>query len=163
MNTDYIVVGVAAVGIGLMLAGAAWFQIVPYQEDRRNAETVGAQVVSSGVAEGMNSEGQPVYAPNVTYRYSYEGGEFVSSSVFPGSGDVVSSRSRAEEIVDRFREGDRVTAYVNTEDPESAFLIDEGAPLWYWGGPGLGALIVLYGLYSILQGLRGVESSSAGG
>jgi len=161
MNTEYVVVGVAAVGIGLMLAGVAWFQIVPYQEDRRNAETVDAQVVSTGVTQGMNSEGQTQYAPNVTYRYSYGGTEYASSSVFPGAGDVVSSRSRAEEIVDRYREGDRVTAYVNAEDPESAFLIDESAPLWYWAGPVLGALIVLYGLHSILQGLRGVESSTA--
>jgi hypothetical protein len=160
MNTDYILVGVVAVAIGLMLAGVAWFQIVPYQQDRSNAETVSAQVISAEVTSGMNAEGQTEYAPEVTYRYSYEGSEYTSNSVFPGAGDVVSSRTRAEEIVDRYGTDDSVTAYVNTENPESAFLIDQSAPLWYWAGPVLGVLIVLYGINSIRQGLRGVESST---
>lgn len=161
MNTDYVVVGVAAICIGVAFAGVAWFQIVPYQQDRSNAATVSAEVVSADVTEGRNSEGQVVYSPSVTYRYSYQGTEFTSSSVFPGTGDVVGSQSRAQEIVDRYQPGDRVMAHVNTESPESAFLIDESAPLWYWGGPVLGLLIVLYGIKSIREGLRGVNSAGS--
>lgn len=161
MNTSYIGVGVAAVVIGLAFAGVGWMYIVPYQEDTSNAEAVDAVVVSSEVIEDTNSEGQTTYASNVTYRYTYEGTEYTSSSVFPGDVDPVSDQSRAREIVDRHPPDKEVTAYVNTENPESAFLIDRSAPLWYWAGPVIGLLSVLYGVYSIVLGIRGAEQSSA--
>ena len=161
MNTNYLVVGVAAVVIGLAIASVAWLQIVPYQEDRKNAATVDATVIAAGVTEGQNAEAQTVYAPNVTYRYTYEGTDYTSSSVFPGTGDVVNSESRAQEIVDRFAPGKEVTAYVNTANPNSAFLIDEQAPLWYWAGPIIGGLLILYGVYATVLGVRGVEPASA--
>ena len=71
MNTNYLVVGVAAVVIGLAIASFAWVQIVPYQEDRSNAETVTATVISSEVVEVRNSEGQIQHSPQVTFRYTY--------------------------------------------------------------------------------------------
>lgn len=161
MNTNYVVVGVAAVVLGLGFAGVGWVYIVPYQEDKSNAETVDAIVVASGVIEGMNSEGQQTYAPNVTYRYSYEGTEYTTSSVFPGHVNPVSDQSRAREIVERYPPGKEVTAHVHTKDPESAFLIDQSAPLWFWAGPVIGVLSFLYGMYSIVLGIRDVEPSSA--
>lgn len=161
MNTNYIVVGVVAVVLGLVFAGVGWVYIAPYQEDTSNAETVDAVVVSSGVVEGQNGEGQAVYAPNVTYRYTYQGTEYTSSSVFPGDVGPVSEQSRAREIVDRYPPGEEVTAYVNTEEPDSAFLVDRSAPLWFWAGPAVGLLSLLYGGYSVVLGVRGVDPSSA--
>lgn len=161
MNTDYIIVGVAAVIIGLAIASFAWVQIVPYQEERSNAETVTATVISSEVVEVHNSEGQIQHSPEVTYRYTYEGTEYTSSSLYPNNGTMVGSESRAQEIANRYTERETLTAYVNTENPNSAFLIDESAPLWYWAGPVIGVLIVLYGVYSTVLGIRGVESSSS--
>ncbi|MFC7132098.1 MULTISPECIES: DUF3592 domain-containing protein [Salinibaculum] len=160
MNTEYIVVGLAAVVIGLGFAGFAWLQIVPYQEDRSNAEPVDATVISSEVVEVRNSEGQIQHSPQVTYRYTYEGTEYTSSSLYPNNGSMVGSESRAQEIADRYAERSTLTAYVNADNPNAAFLIDESAPLWYWAGPGIGVLLVLYGLYSTLQGIRGVDASS---
>ena len=161
MNTNYLVVGVAAMVIGLGFAGFAWLQIAAYQEDRSNAETVDATVISSEVVEVRNSEGQIQHAPEIRYRYTYEGAEYRSDGLYPNNGTAVGSESRAEELVDRYPEGENVTAYVNAESPNAAFLIDESAPLWYWGGPAIGVLLILYGLYSAVQGIRGVEPSSA--
>jgi hypothetical protein len=160
MNTSYIVVGVVAVVIGLVFAGAGWMFIVPYQADTSNAEGVDAVVVSSDVIEGTNAEGQTTYTPNVTYRYTYEGIEYTGGMVFPGDVNPVSDQSRAREIVERYSLGKEVTAYVNTKDPESAFLIDRSAPLWFWAGPIIGLLSILYGVYSIVLGIRDVEASS---
>jgi hypothetical protein len=157
VNTNYLTVGVVAVVIGLVFAGVGWTYIVPYREDTSNAEPVDAVVVSSGVVESANAEGQTVYAPNVTYRYTYEGTEYTSRSVFPGDVGPVSERSRAREIAERYPPGNDVTAHVNTENPDSAFLIDRSAPLWFWAGPGIGLLSILYGVHSIVLGVRGVE------
>jgi hypothetical protein len=162
MNSNYIVVGVVAVVIGLAFAGAGWLYIVPYQADTNNAEGVDAVVVSSDVIQGTNAEGQATYAPSVTYRYTYEGVEYTSSLVFPGDVNPVSDQSRAREIAERYPTGEEVTAYVNTEDPESAFLIDRSAPLWFWAAPIIGLLSILYGVNSIVLGIRGVEPSSSG-
>lgn len=161
MNTDYIIVGVVAVVIGSGFAGVAWTHIVPYREDVSNAEAVDAVVVSSGVIEDWDEEaGKTTYQPNVTYRYTYEGSEYTSSSVFPGDVNPVSDGSRAQEIVERYPPGEEVTAYVNTEEPGTAFLINRSAPLWFWAGPVIGLLSILYGVYSIVLGVRGVEPSS---
>lgn len=160
MNTKYLIVGVAAVVIGLAIASFAWVQIVPYQEDRNNAETVTATVISSEVVEVRNSEGQIQHSPQVTYRYTYEGTGYTSSSLYPNNGSMVGSESQAREIVSQYSESETLTAYVNTENPNAAFLIDESAPLWYWAGPVLGVLIVLYGVYAAVLGARGVEPSS---
>lgn len=161
MNTDYIIVGVAAVIIGMSITSFAWVQIVPYQEDRNNAETVTATVISSEVVEVRNSEGQIQHSPEVTYRYTYGGTTYTSSSLYPNNGSMVGSESRAREIASQYSESKTLTAYVNTEDPNAAFLIDESAPLWYWAGPVVGVLVILYGIYSTVQGIRGVEPSSA--
>jgi Protein of unknown function (DUF3592). len=163
MNTSYIGVGVAAVVIGLAFAGAGWIYIVPYQADTSNAEGIDAVVISSDVIESTDVEGQnqKIYEPSVTYRYTYEGSEYTSSTVFPGDVNPVNDQSRAQEIVERYSPGEEVTAYVNTEDPASAFLIDRSAPLWFWAGPIIGLLSILYGVYSIVLGIRDVEPSSA--
>lgn len=157
MNSQYVVVGVVALVIGLAFAGASWNYILPYRQDTQNAQAVDAEVVSSAVTEGYNSENQRVYGPHVVYRYTYDGTEYTSDSVFPGDADAVSEESRARDIVEQYAAGDEVTAYVNRDDPERAFLIDQSAPLWFWLGPVVSGLLVLYGGYSTVLGLRGVD------
>lgn len=159
MNSNYIVVGVVAIVVGGAFAGVAWTHILPYREDVTNMEEVDAVVVSSGVIEGENAEGQATYEPNVTYQYTYKGTEYTSNSVFPGDVNPVSEESRARDIVNRYPAGKGVTAYVNAETPATAFLIDRQTPLWFWAGPAIGGLLILYGAYSIVSGLRGVDQS----
>lgn len=160
MNSGYVVVGAASIVIGLLFGAVLFTHILPYQEDMRDVEEVDAVVLSSSVTQAQNSEGQVTYTPAVTYRYTYEGTEYTSDSIFPGDVDPVSDESRAREIVAQYPEGEEVTAYVNTEDPSTAFLIDEAPPLWFWLAPVVGVLAILYGLYSIVLGLRGVEHSA---
>lgn len=160
MNASYLVVGVAAVALGLVFAAVAWTHILPYREDLTGAEQVDAVVLSSGVVESTNAEGQRVYEPTVTYRYTVEGTEYTSESVFPGDVNPVRDESRAREIVARYPEDAAVTAHVNADDPTSAFLVEQSAPLWFWGGPVVGVLLALYGVYAVVLGLRGVEPSA---
>lgn len=160
MNTQYIFIGFVSIALGLSFATVAWTHIHPYWEDTSDAEAVDAVVLSSNVDQDFTSEGTTAYAPNVTYRYTYKGTEYTSNSVFPGDVDLSTSVSRARDIVARHPEGEEVTAYVNSEDPTSAFLIDTQAPRWFWAGPVIGVLMILYGAHSIRLGVRGVEPSA---
>jgi hypothetical protein len=162
VNTNYVVVGVAAIVIGALFAGVALTHIEPLQDDVDSAEAVDAVVVSSRVVETTDAENQRRYHPNVTYRYTYDGTEYTASSVFPGDVSLVDSRERAREIVGDYQPGDEVTAYVNADDPGRAFLIERDSPLWFWAGPVIGVLMMLYGVNSIRHGLRGVEQSDFG-
>ncbi len=157
MNSEYVVVGLVAIVIGASFGAVAWTHIAPYQNDRRTAVAVDAVILDSGITEGTNSEGQTTYAPSVTYRYEYEGASYTSRSIFPGHINPVSQRSRAEEISSRFNTGAEATAYIKPNDPATAFLIDQSAPLWYWLGPLLGAGMIIYGIHSIRLGIKGTE------
>jgi hypothetical protein len=161
MNSQYIVVGVVAIVIGAVFGAVAWTHIAPYQNDRQSAASVEAVILDSSISEGRNAEGQLTYAPNVSYRYEYEGTSYTSHSIFPGDINPVSDRSEAEDIVARYETGEHVTAYVNQNDPSSAFLLDQTAPLWYWLGPLIGIGMILYGVHSIRLGIKGVEPGAA--
>jgi hypothetical protein len=157
MNSQYVVVGLVAIVIGGAFGAVAWTHIAPFQDDRANAQTVDAVVLEVSITEGRNAEGQLTYAPNVTYRYEYQGRSYTSHSIFPGDINTVSERSRAENIAASYESGEAVTAYVNKDDPTSAFLLDRPTPLWYWLGPLIGVGMILYGVHSIRLGLNGVE------
>lgn len=162
MNTGYVLVGVVAVVLGLAFAAVAVTHIAPFTDDRADAVAVDATVTGSEVQTGTNAEGQQIYYPAISYRYTYEGTEFTSDSVFPGDVNPVSDQSRARELVEEYAAGSEVTAYVNVEDPSRSYLVDEQMPLWYWLGPVVGVLLVLYGFHSIRLGVQGVEHGPAG-
>ena len=160
MNSQYVVIGIVAIVIGVAFAAVAWTHILPYREATTNTETVDATVVSSEVTKGFNSESQVQYRPYVVFRYTYEGTEYTSDTVFPGPVSLVSDRSEAQAIVERYPAGQEVTAYVNRNDPQTAFLIDRSAPLWFWAGPVIAVLVTLYGCYSVVLGIRGADSTA---
>lgn len=93
---------------------------------------------------------------NVTYRYTYEGTEYMSDSLFPANRDEQVSRSRAEEIAGMYAAGDSVTVQVVPDDPTRSYLIEADMLWWYYLAPGFGALLALTGLLNVVQGIRGV-------
>jgi hypothetical protein len=161
MNSQYVVVGLVAIVIGGAFGAVAWTHIAPFQDDRANAQKVDAVVLDVSITEGRNAEGQLTFAPNVTYRYEYRGTSYTSHSIFPGDINPVSERSRAEDIAARYEVGEDVTAYVNRDDPTSAFLLDRPTPLWYWLGPLIGVGMILYGAHSIRLGIKDVDPETA--
>jgi hypothetical protein len=85
-------------------------------------EPVSPRVVSTAIKAVHGSKGTS-YAPVVRYQYAFAGAHYESDAVLPLS--VSASLGWAEQLRDRFRPGEIVTAYVNPNRASSAFLIRE--------------------------------------
>jgi Protein of unknown function (DUF3592) len=79
-----------------------------------------ATVVSSDVGTVKGGKGN-TYKPVVVYNYTYLGRPYQASAVTPIS--ISASRSWAQSIVSKYRSGDVTTAYVDPDQPYSAYLL----------------------------------------
>jgi hypothetical protein len=79
-----------------------------------------ATVVSSDVGTVNRGKGN-TYKPVVVYNYRYLGRPYQASAVTPI--DISASQSWAQSIVSRYRSGDVTTAYVDPNQPYSAYLV----------------------------------------
>lgn len=143
--------------LGIAAAAGGGYMAYPHVEDTSNAVTVDAEILGTDtytIRPAGESDRQ--YYANVTYRYTYDGTEYTSDTLFPGNRDEQVSRSRAEEIANDYTAGDQVTAYVVPDDPERSYLIESSMPWWYYLIPGVGVLMALAGLLNVVQGIRGV-------
>lgn len=143
-----------AVAIGLLFAGIGGYLYMDQQAAIENSERIEATVVNSHVQvdEGTGTEADSYY-PVVEYEYTYDGQTYTSDNVFPGVGSSSTSLSRAREIVDDYQQGDQVTAYVNPDDPQEAYLIEETDSLFHFAFIGAGGLAVLLGIGGIVRGI----------
>jgi len=148
--------------LGLAFLGGGVMMVRPQLQAVAQAEPVEATVVSAEVSEYQNAEAQVRHQPHVVYRYTYEGTEYTSESVFPG-GDHPTSEARAEEIVADHAPGDQVTAHVVPGEPESAYLVEASVPLWQYGVTALGALLTLVGAIGAGKALLGIDQSPQAG
>lgn len=143
--------------LGIAACAGGGYVAYPHVEDTSNAEAVEAEILGSNTySTSPAGESDRNYYANVTYRYTYDGREYTSDTLFPGNRDEQVSRDRAEEIASEYAVGDRVTAQVVSTDPERSYLIEADMPWWYYLIPGFGALLALAGLLNIVQGIRGV-------
>ena len=146
----FLVLGVA------ILAGGAYVAL-PHVQGVNSAEPVEGEVLGTDTySTSPSGESDREHYANVTYRYTYEGTEYMSDSLFPANRDEQVSRSRAEEIAGMYAAGDSVTVQVVPDDPTRSYLIEADMPWWYYLAPGFGALLALTGLLNVVQGIRGV-------
>lgn len=125
--------------IGVLLIAAGGYMEVVRQGVEGDYESVDAEIESSEVAEAQGFGGvATTYGPHITYSYEYEGENYTSSTICSAAytymGEVMGcttggDRAGVEEIVEDHPEGDQVTAYVNPDDPSSAFLLQRSYPL----------------------------------
>ena len=108
----------------------------------------------------MGEQQEIAYQPTVGFTYEYEGEEYRSSNLYPGSGSFTEydDRSAAEDDLAGYSEGSTATGHVDPNDPGEAFLIAEesGTP------PGIilvGALFMLMGAFGVLVGGGGLVRS----
>jgi hypothetical protein len=155
VNAKAILVGIVVVLFGAAFVGFGAMTIVPQVQQTSTADPVDAVVTSSEVVTTTGDRGGATRSiPAVTYRYTYEGTEYTSDSVFPGRQRSTASTS-AEDIVDNHPEGADVTAMVAPGDPGTAYLVDPGFSVLHLVMPVVGVLAALIGVGKILQGLRG--------
>jgi hypothetical protein len=154
-------------GSGMVYGG--WTLHQESQQAMENAIETEGTVISTGIdeIEVANDEGSGThmeYAPEVRYRYSYEGETYTSTSICPGSAEVCAAaehgdRDDAESFISRYPEDETVTVYVVENDPTMSFLVDtESGSLFHYMLMGLGALLLLGGLQSIYRRLATLGS-----
>ncbi|WP_251341637.1 DUF3592 domain-containing protein [Haloplanus halophilus] len=91
------------------------------------------------------------YVPQVTFQYRYEGEQYASSNVYPGTlGKDFDTEAAARDVLEPYEPGETTTAYVPTDDPGDAFLEHERSnkPFLLIG---VGVLFVLSAAYSAIR------------
>jgi hypothetical protein len=117
---------------------------------RGRFETVPATVVSSELdrteTDVGSGTGTATYQPRIEYEYTVGAETYTGDSVYPGT--VTGSDDEGEErsVVERYEEGDTVTAYHHPEDPSRSFLEDESTLLEGIVTFGLGAALAVVGV-----------------
>lgn len=141
---------------GVAFAGFGWFAYQDEQSDVNNAVEREGVVQSVDIEEDVDRrdrdddgirETERSYEPVVRYTYTYEGQNYTSDSVFPGGDRQFDSRSEAADYTEAYDPGDTVTVYVNSEEPSSAFLVEQTDTLLYYGLMAVGVVLGLFGLY----------------
>jgi hypothetical protein len=147
----------SAIGAVLLVVGLALFVGGTYaslqQEDRlAELHRVNGTVHSTSV-EPIDSG----FYPNVTYRYAVEGTSYTHDEVFPDRGRRPMSQADAEEVVNRYAEGDTVTVFVDAEDPTDAALRAPRSPTPIFAF-GFGILALAFGfLFAVAGRQRGMD------
>lgn len=86
-----------------------------------------ARIVDSRVVQ-RSRDSHIRYHPEIRYRYTFNGRDYVSDQV--GSGDVdYGGRGAAQKVADRYPVGSEVSAFVDPGKPESALL--EPSHSWF--------------------------------
>lgn len=128
--------GLFLFGFVFLLAGltALYFAfLVPLGKSReaRNWKAVDCIIRSAVVETRHDSDGDTTYAPQITYSYSFRGGNYQSSrySFF----DLASGRQWAQALVDRYPVGSQHSAYCDPQQPHEAVLTRElqGRNFWF--------------------------------
>ncbi|PSQ15814.1 hypothetical protein BRD00_12410 [Halobacteriales archaeon QS_8_69_26] len=132
------------VGAGLFYIGGG--KVLTAKRAASRFEPVEATVLSSRLDEGPDRASR-AFAPEVTYKYTYEGEEYTSSTVHPGGTWRTGNRDRMQAIVEEYKTevGSEVTAYVDPEDPAASYL-REGRLRHAYISLGFGVVLLAVGL-----------------
>lgn len=127
--------------IGSALVGYGGYDYAQQSAAVDDAVAVEATVIETDI-ERTGGRGAS-YDARVEYTYRYDGTEYASDELFPGSiSPTYDSRADAESVIDPYEVNETVTAYVDPASPGEAFLERQTTT-----GPflfvGLGCLVVL--------------------
>ena len=134
-------IGLVVLGLIFLLVGAGLYvygpdQAAAEQERIDNSVEIDAEIIHSDVrtvrSGGSSSQtdsrsrDDTDYQPEIEFSYEFEGETYYSDRMYPSSGPDRENRHRhAREVVDQYPEGQVVTAYVDPNHPDKAFLTRE--------------------------------------
>lgn len=108
--------------VGIGVAGYGGYSYVQQSDAIANTVEVDATITETDVRTVQQRRSRS-FVPEVTFEYRYQGASYTSSNVFPaGSAPRFNNRANAEDVLDNYGTGTTVTAYVNPDSPDSAFL-----------------------------------------
>lgn len=151
LNSTAVAAVLVVVGLGIM--GLGYLEYTTQQERLQNAVEVNATVLESDVRSTGGGDGLQ-YRPEIRFEYVYDGERYTGDDVFPSVlSPGSSSRSWASNIADDYAEGENVTAYADPDEPDAAFLINEGTrnPYLFTG------LGFLFGVGGVVVAMRRPE------
>lgn len=133
--------------IGAAVSGLGYTNYQSQSNALDNAVNVTATV--TGTEVNIDRAGKsPDYSPVISFNYTHQDETYTSNNMYP-PGDTqkeLDSRSAAAKVTNSYTLNNKVSAYINPENPGEAFLKKKRSksPLIFIG---IGALIVLAGLY----------------
>lgn len=117
-----VVIGWMLVFAGGLLILGGLYEYYTRKRDIGNSERTNATVLSSEVAEHSGVYWRTTYKPSIEFEYTYRGQKHTSDVLYPSMLDENTGYDWAESVVKDYPEGETVTAYVNPENPDGAFL-----------------------------------------
>ncbi|ADJ17024.1 DUF3592 domain-containing protein [Halalkalicoccus jeotgali] len=146
--------GMLALMLGLAVAGYGAYDYTQQSAAIENSVEVDATVTGTNVDSIMTS-GTTQFNPEVSFKYSYEGERYSSSNLYPASASKnYDTKSGAQSAMKEYEQGETVTAYVNPNSPDDAFLENEesSSPLWF---AALGVAFIFGGIYGLFKAFTG--------
>jgi hypothetical protein len=116
----FIVLPLIFLALGVWLALDQHHKITSYVEVPATVLSTDIEAHTSTDSDGHTSTS---YEPVVVYRYEYDGGSYEHDEVFPLS--MSAGRGWAQKTIDLFEVGQQTQAFVNPENPASAFLLKQ--------------------------------------
>ncbi len=109
--------------VGLALLGYGGYDYVQQSAALDDAVEVEATVVETSITEIESGRSGIEYDAQIEFSYQYQGTEYTSDNLVPGSFDATyDTRSDANAVLEPYDEGDTVTAYVDPDAPSAGFL-----------------------------------------
>lgn len=120
----------------------------------QQGEPTEGTVVGTEIDVREDDDGPTEYRARVTYEYDVNGETYTSENVFAGFGAAYyQNRTKAEAVLDDYSEGQQVTAFYHSHNPERAYLREaDGRAGAFFGTVGAAGL-VLFSLWYIKTGL----------
>jgi len=111
--------------VGLGIAGMGAYSYVADSASLDDRVRVTAEVTEIGVEPVVTSRGRTSYVPVVAFQYRFRGTSYTSDRLYPGrSQPQYGDRATAQERTSAYAVGQSVTAYVDPDAPDQAFLED---------------------------------------
>jgi len=142
----------ALVGSYIALTGAQ--RILAQRRAVESFEPVDAKIESSDYQTRGREGPSQTYKPEIAYEYEFDGETYRSETVFPGGNYDSRDEMGVRRLVDEHTVGDRVTAYVDPDDPDSSYLVEgELRTAWLFVAAGVVVLTIALGLVAYAMNL----------
>jgi len=124
LGGDKVIIMETFFGVALILAGSIWFLWSLYSLWRggksEDWNTTTGIITKSKVYEPYR-KGEPS-VPIVHYEYSIRGKTYKSDRIFWGNVHVSGTQDAAQEVVDKYSDGTKVTVYYNQRNERESVL-----------------------------------------
>jgi len=139
------------VAVFVLFAG---MPVVDHNSSVQHNKANTATVQGTDIDERTNDD-EREYSPVVVYEYTVNGEQYESSNVYPGQFTRWhGSRSAAADVVSEYTAGQQVTVQYNPNNPEEAYLQNNGWPSGWYFAAGGAVVVLLGGGYFIRLGFR---------